>query len=103
MTTQHTPTPWQLVGPHQEATHIIAMPEIAAKQGESVAWVTAKLERGEGPANAARIVLCVNMHDELVAALQYAEGTLQMLADDKVLGAYGTLQVVRSALAKLEQ
>lgn len=65
----HTPGPWQCVGPNEEATHIVAMPDDATKLGTPIAWAVAQHERGEGPANARLIAAAPDLLEALKAAV----------------------------------
>ena len=74
-----TPRPWRL---RTENLEDEAMGEIDGEQWWALATVVIKFEKDEAPyqrrmteegrANAALIVHCVNLHDELVAALREA-------------------------------
>ncbi len=68
MNAKHTPTPWAI------HNHFF----ITAKVGNRLKSVVCEIDRhawtnsGEAQANAEHIVQCVNMHDELVEALEIA-------------------------------
>lgn len=65
MNAKHTPGPWHVGG---DGTVIYAPDEWAVTVSTKVYSRENPIETAE--ANAARIVLCVNMHDELLAALK---------------------------------
>jgi len=61
MTKEHTPTPWKV--------YLYGGVQIGQEDtGEAVCSMWG--DKQEGEANAAHIVKCVNMHDELVEALR---------------------------------
>ena len=83
MTKEHTPTPWKV--------YLYGGVQIGQEDtGEAVCSMWG--DKQEGEANAAHIVKCVNMHDELVEALEDAIQLLQMAG-------YSTVEH-RAALAK---
>lgn len=86
METKHTPTPWYIAGDDEPVQGI---PTIEIMHGhcpspecESVAWVNSDLVGStfkitkKTRANAELIVRCVNVHDELVACLEYIDSYL---------------------------
>lgn len=81
---QHTPTPWK----HEGC-------EITSENGELKIYD----EGGHTEADAAYIVRCVNMHEELVDALRKAELQLDR---DWGIGKSPISKMVREAIAKAE-
>lgn len=89
---KHTPTPWRI----EDGTTLIwgsCNPEDNTDAGmgypvtecrttpiSASSWCKAPYSE-EGEANAAHIVKCVNMHDELVEALKLANGFISMRED----------------------
>lgn len=79
--TKHTPTPWRVEGDttliwghcdtHDLSDYGMGYPiaECRVSPMSTSTWCRAPYA-DEGEANAAHIVKCVNMHDELVAALE---------------------------------
>ena len=92
MTSKHTPTPWHL--PSGWDTVGVALGEIPifSSDEEVVAKCRAKENRrtlsDNIAANAAHIVKCVNLHDELVAGLMDA---YPYIADDNLRASIGNL------------
>jgi len=84
MTKEHTPTPWYNI-----ANDIYHESEYGS---DPIASVCGECSFNQDQANAAHIVKCVNMHDELVEALEDAIQLLQMAG-------YSTVEH-RAALAK---
>lgn len=67
---QHTPTPWELF-PTDKL-------EVVAPSGRGTDRIkVADCYHYNGEANAAHIVKCVNLHDELVSGLQLAKALIQ--------------------------
>lgn len=62
-----TPTPWKVIG----LRHIHVADESIVAPIAICEDVTARMKSGECYANAAHIVKCVNLHDELVDAVEY--------------------------------
>jgi len=88
MTSKHTPTPWQDTGTNGDGFQVIKDAEDCL-----VAYVFPP------EANAARIVRCVNTHDELVAALERIAAMDPMHSQ----AAYLAKSEARAALAKVTQ
>ena len=64
MNNKHTPGPWEIVGDEKGGIKIIAPENLSIA---NLLWKGQKVIQN---ANAARIVLCVNVHDELLEALE---------------------------------
>lgn len=79
--TKHTPTPWRVeadttliwgdCNPDDNSTRGMGYPIAKCNINPSGNWSTGPYA-DEGAANAAHIVKCVNLHDELVEALKQA-------------------------------
>jgi hypothetical protein len=69
MNTKHTPGPW-IARQYRNAQPLDAACIIEAPDGTHIADVYGTDDVGAGEANAARIVQCVNAHDDLVVALR---------------------------------
>lgn len=75
--TKHTPTPWKSAN-----SFIISGDDIVAS------CITSTVDSEQGRANAAHIVKCVNMHDELASYLMIcldifeSEGTKERVCSD---------------------
>lgn len=85
MTQKHTPTPWTFKQDPKTgdcgitAVGVGILAETYAEIRRAHEYAT-----GESHANAAHIVKCVNMHDELVEALEIAE-TYRMTKEDRII------------------
>jgi len=68
MTKEHTPTPWKII----DYVNAISEPSVRIEgaNGDTVADDEPYYPQPITPENAAHIVKCVNMHDELVEALK---------------------------------
>ena len=99
MTTQHTPTPWQVE--LRNAGAAIVAPAASGKMHEATVICSGL---GGNRANAAFIVRACNAHDELVAALTLAKYVLATLSldDDCTEGQPEALAAARAALAKVQ-
>jgi hypothetical protein len=73
MSTNHTPTPWRVT------TTAYGRPLIESSDGTEICKLFSY--NSEGYATADHIVRCVNAHDELVAALEYALSLLEGYPD----------------------
>lgn len=113
----HTPTPWKLIdegiiaaqsptpvkpGGQPNAallrTPVIALPPVDYPD-------YSQFKASDWDANAAHIVHCVNVHDQLVAALRMAHNTLAILsgADDPQTWIGEAVQKANQALAAAEK
>lgn len=81
--TKHTPTPW--VATSNESYWVI-VPEARGENdpyeiGDVCSSYPSSKDQGLQQANAAHIVKCVNLHDELVEALRECNEALKLHAD----------------------
>lgn len=103
----HTPTPWEVMQPSQDTDDVIEI------RSTINGWTVARMGDGDlideqDHDNAAHIVHCVNVHDQLVAALrQISEGNVMGEMGDKpythadVVHAY--TRIATNALAAAEK
>lgn len=97
MTTQHTPTPWE-VSLRNAGAAIIA-PAASGKIHEATIICSGL---GGHRGNAAFIVRACNAHDELVAALRNSLAFVEYVANNGNEGAHETAVEIRAALAKVQ-
>jgi hypothetical protein len=116
---EHTPTPWIVdEDPLEDKGYktLITMPGKNGFQGTSIAYVNhnwndadhgeRRISWGEAEANARHIVHCVNVHDDLVKALEEAIGILtcgevdHMARKARLKGYSPTVRRLRDALAR---
>ncbi len=71
MTTKHTPIPWELGENRALASENFGCPTIGIRE-DGLAIAVFPVGDEEALANAVLAVKCVNVHDEIVAAIQYA-------------------------------
>ena len=74
---KHTPAPW--VTTFEEGTpffHGVYQLDKNGFEGEAVTYVTDSTNHQRAQANAEHIVKCVNLHDELLEALEHARDCL---------------------------
>ena len=77
MTTKHSPTPWRIDVDCADGTAIVC-----PRKGGDIVALSPGVEGWEDsaelwPANAAHIIKCVNLHDELIAAIKGAREILR--------------------------
>ena len=92
---KHTPTPWIIEHGHMQQHTDIRYWQIT--DGQDAICNNQFCFARDSEANAAHIVKCVNMHDELVEALKLAHnGIVSYSRDDKE----ATVTMIREALKK---
>lgn len=85
MTQKHTPTPWVWIEGDPDIFTLWNNKEVPLAAVKSPIWHEDRLCGSlEAAANAAHIVKCVNMHDELVEALEIAE-TYKLKQEDRLI------------------
>lgn len=92
---RHTPVPWR-VG--RSNGHF----DIFTQAGELVAAMNIGHIAGEEKANAAFIVRAVNVHDDLVAALEAMVAQLEWWPGEKNPEGFACMKQARAALAKAQ-
>ena len=112
--TEHTPTPWKIIEWNDCDLNIGIGHELP--EDDAIEWITSShyLPKNQTVADFRHIIRCVNIHDELVAALVAA--SQDIVARDIVdqikyerenphrpkLNESGSLTLIRSVLAKLK-
>ena len=77
MSTKHTPTPWNISEELTDQWHIVIETNC---RGTVLVERMVREDEGLAEANAAHIVRCVNLHDELV---HIAQSALELMYDSK--------------------
>jgi hypothetical protein len=104
---KHTPTPW-IVDRNCDNDNIVvrSVPDqgiVANCQCDSYAFDDQKDIEGTWQANADRIVLCVNAHEELVEAAKLAHAVLIRNPNlDDIINGESVEVIMQDVLAKLE-
>jgi hypothetical protein len=102
MTTKHSPTPWRIdADVNADETAIVC-----SREGGDIVALSPGIEGWElsaelWPANAAHIVKCVNLHDELVAALREVVESYDFYSDRRVSESQGGFDKARALLLKV--
>lgn len=87
MTKKHTPTPWVLDDDGDGDYKIIS------EEGRLIAVETSYYPIAPSVEDAAHIVKCVNMHDELVEALKWAKEQLEVFASETMGEDFNSLRI----------